>query len=58
MTRARYNPIKLRGAGPTASEIIIRDRDHDHFSVVGQSDEAAPSSERQQAEDKAADKSP
>jgi hypothetical protein len=27
-TRQRYNPIKLRGLGPTASEIILRDRDH------------------------------
>ena len=34
MTRARYNPIKLRGPGPSASEIIIADRYHDRFSVA------------------------
>ena len=39
MTRPRYSPIKLLGGGPSASEIIIRDRDHDRFSVARQPDE-------------------
>jgi hypothetical protein len=33
MTPPRYNPIKLRGPGPTASEIVIVDRRHDRLGI-------------------------
>jgi hypothetical protein len=32
MGNARYNPIKLRGPGPSASEIVLRDRDRFFFA--------------------------
>jgi hypothetical protein len=36
----RYNPVKPRGDGPSASEIILRDRDR--FATLGQQNGAAP----------------
>jgi hypothetical protein len=32
-TPQRYNPIKLRGNGPSASEIVIADRRHDRLGI-------------------------
>jgi len=40
MGDSKYNPIKLRGDGPNASEIILHDRDR--FATLGQQNEAAP----------------
>jgi hypothetical protein len=49
MTEPRYNPIKLRGSGPSASEILIRDRDR--FSVTEQPDRPAPEPEQKPSAD-------
>jgi hypothetical protein len=44
---SKYDPIKLRGDGPNASEIILRDRDR--FATLEQQNEAAPKVKETQA---------
>jgi hypothetical protein len=49
MTAPRYNPIKLRGSGPTASETVIRDRDR--FCVSEQPGKGAREAKKKQSAD-------
>jgi len=49
MTDSRYNPIKLRGPGPSASEIILRDRDY--IPGRNQPDEAAQEPQQEKSSD-------
>jgi len=56
MTPPRYNPITLRGPGPNASEIILRDRDR--FWRAEQPDEAAPQAEEKQSADEKTESRP
>ena|ERR1035441_47092 len=48
-TPQRYNPIKLRGSGPTASEIVLRDRER--FLIAEEPGEASPQPQQKEASD-------
>jgi hypothetical protein len=49
MAHSRYNPIKLRGPDPNASEMFLRDRDR--FSIAEEPGEASPQPQQEQASD-------
>jgi hypothetical protein len=49
-TAHRYRPVKLRGNGPTASEMVIRDRDR--FWGTEQLDKTAPEADGKQSADR------
>ena len=58
MTRPRYNPIKLRGNGPSASEIVIADRRHDRFGIAERLEAARESRQEQSSDEETKNLSP
>jgi hypothetical protein len=52
MTPPSYSPIKLRGNGPSASEIVNADRRHDRFGIEERLEAAREAKKEQPPSDK------